>query len=70
MRAETKLEMDMVRTLEQLPQSPYHQEIGRKMCAAFMAAFANSGGWTRGLGRAPGVILRDFPLLGQPLFPN
>ena len=30
-------------TLEQLRQSPYQRELGRKMCAAFVAAFAHSG---------------------------
>jgi hypothetical protein len=27
----------MSRTLEELRHSPYHQELGRKMCAAFVA---------------------------------
>jgi len=27
----------MARTLEELRHSPYHQQLGRKMCAAFVA---------------------------------
>jgi hypothetical protein len=29
--------MKMLKTLEELRHSPYHQQLGRKMCAAFVA---------------------------------
>ena len=36
-RSKTKLEVGMAKALAELRQSPYHQELGRKMCAAFVA---------------------------------